>query len=149
MDMILVDSDTDEGMFMLAFLQTLAKHQNTLVEEGKTLLGIENSKKIRLQDASSDRDFMTPIDYSTIVDKFSFRNTGFGKEEEIDFDYNMVSIEIAWRLVPHLPMLIFEKNNAQYPIDYFEFDKRYGNVLLSKRVEKIMEIFNVGSRDKE
>ena len=76
---------------------------------------------------------MTPINITSIVERFSTRNIEFNQEEKIEFDHNMISMEIAEQLVSRLPMLIFEKNNAQYPIDYFKFDVKFSNILLSKK----------------
>lgn len=66
MDVLIIESDTNEGIFMLGIIQTLVKWQQKLLIRARKLINRPECLKINAQDAQAG-DFLSSIDIDSIV----------------------------------------------------------------------------------
>ena len=94
MDVVLIDSDTNEGIFMLGIIQTLLKWQETLLTKARKLINRPECPKKRAQEALKE-DLLTNIDVNSTIIENTFYNFEFNKENMAEYDYEKIETDLA------------------------------------------------------
>ena len=121
MELILINSDTNEGIFLLGTIQTLLGWQQNMLTKAREALNRPSCPSKVAMDAAEE-DYLTEIDYESIVRANTFFNLEFNKDNQIRFDIHKIEQDIAERIIRDKYILEFEKDKP----DCIRFYKFFG-----------------------
>lgn len=121
-DLVLIDSDTNEGIFILGLIQTFIKWQEKILSTARKLLGLKDAEKKNAQDCSIS-DFVSLPQLQQIVGENSFYDLDYNCENKLLFNLDIVQNKIAKQLIENKPIIVFERNDGS--IRYFAFEGKH------------------------
>lgn len=140
MDVILIESDTNEGIFLLGIIQTLVKWQEEQLNKARALLNRPKCKSkfaMKLQ----KEDYLEGVNQNSLVEENAFFSLNFNQENMVRFNYHNIEQKLATVLSENKLIPIFEKDTPNC-IQFFQFKGGEESSQKWKIVEKVLGRIN-------